>query len=1552
MRIKEKTRKVSATVLSVILLAAGIIPLLLPDYKILADEIEEPKTSIALELYTTNKNAAVESEPVTDNPKFTDATRLTVTSGDFYKRSANFYMIVDWNGKIDLSQIGDNGYFIIWVKTPNAINITVNMICSDYSTGASFTLETQAVPGWQEIKILKKDMTIESPDFDFKNLIGLKVSPTESDFLSAGESALFGIMEIYDGKVNDPSVPELVKKMGLWRDSAFAGYSSISKLTVSDNENFTECSSFTVLNDEYYDKDTGFYLFVDWNAGIDLSAIGNKGYFKFYIKTPHSVTFKIEVLHTEHYYRAATFEITTSDNTEWQEIKVARQEMNINDESFDFSELIGLKVIPVSTSFLQPGESICFGQLEVYDEELEVPDDGTINPELKKEAHLWRDGSLAAYSKIATVGVSDNEYFASAKEFTVLSDEYYSHDTGVYLLVDWNAKIDLSAIGDKGYIKFWVKTPHSVSFKVEILHTESYLRAGSFEIETTDSTDWQEINILREDMSLGDLDFDFKNLIGLKAVPTKGSFLDAGETITFGQIEIYDEDISTGGGEEEYVDLGEITPKKNYSVLFDATAKNAACSSEGIKVKTQRVQTSLFDTSMKVTLNDSEKFFSTLSNITFYTTWGKDINIGDALENGYLELWIKTPHSMTLNLVASSYWPTAKLKFTTEDGTDWQKITLNVADFVDGYESMSYNHMILLQFGAVSESNFIKNGESFEVGRITFFCPTADLGSSGADESYPISEDKLTKYDGTNFKLTSSTYGFWATGYSDPVEDRPLRNEYGGVSKEDPNYSKFQNIMRVWIAKVDEYYANPFGFMVYINRQKQSNGRIVPVDINDYILTGTLRVWIKVDKTITFNIGFRNGQANNDVTLNVPVTVSPTTENNGYVEVQIPLKTFYDTAVEKNVPFRFDKLDGLYISPVNKTKEGFLDENEELIYSTFEIWAKEAPEYENVEIIRTYTCGNGNDIILIDKNEVMPETTVVNAFRNTLEDSKMKNVLKQWSGNASLVDTYCIQTISDNTTDARLTSPYDTIQFRIPISYLAAGGVINENNISALNAVFYSGDVYTNAKLTFDGKDLLIDTTATGDLLFFSGIPGKDGPLYSESNSGSYLETDNAGDDTETEETSEDNTTKKYKKVVKKVPKEKSGNSKIIWLIVCIVGALAVLVLGFFGYRKFIAASMCLIITLGITLNVPINSFAETSDEKIAEIRLVNDHPGIPGYDAEYEVMVYYGTENDISRLDSSEYTLSSTSSEVKINGNKVILPASFKDNTNIDGFKIYARINSDSGVTAYYPIMIKNWKLELQDDFNGDKLNGDIWSGLSHSAAQVPQDNGKYCQAYVSDDCVKVENGNLVMRILSGKDGTAYSKNEIIDAEFLMPRITTAGKFTQKYGCFMTSIKMPYNTTAGSNSGIWLLPATGSWGTNFFFDNISSLSGFSCGEIDIIEYSPAWLDGEFQSAFHYWESTTLVKGTGAEVRTKYPKFTTGEYVNMACVWTENSCYIYYDGILQRKVKNLEATGEEAYILFTMQTAGYGNNPSWTGAFTEADLPQMVCSVDYLKVFS
>ena len=809
--------------------------------------------------------------------------------------------------------------------------------------------------------------------------------------------------------------------------------------------------------------------------------------------------------------------------------------------------------------------------------------------------------------------------------------------------------------------------------------------------------------------------------------------------------------------------------------------------------------------------------------------------------------------------------------------------------------------------------------------------------------------------------LTTSTHGFWA---GEPSDKANIHNEYAGVAKDDVNYYKFKNIMRMWLVDVDEYYAKgTSGAMVYIKRGSGPNGRGIPVDVNDYILTGTLRVWIKVTKKMTFNISLRNGQANDDIGVSIPVTIEPTAENNGFKEIQIPLKDYYDKAVKENIKYRFDKLDGFHISPVIKDREHFLDEGDEIIYSTFELWAKEAPEPVPAETKRTYTCSNGNGVILIDENEIMPETTVVNAFRNTVELNKMKHILSEWSKEATLVDTYCIQAISDNKTDARLTQPYDKVKFSVPLTYLCGKDKITTKNISALNAVFYSEGVCSNAKLTVEEDNLIIETSLSGDLIFFSGKPGKDGRLFdlpkSDNNDSAAVDStdDSKTDDTaeyEDEDDTEDeqNGTKKYKKVIRRKKNTQKGSNKIIWLSVCIVGAVAVLVLGFFGYKKFIAASLSLFLILGLTFVAPITGLAADEDVRRAEIRLLYDHPGVPGYDAEYETIVYYGVGDDLTRLSPNEYTLHCDLADIKIDGIKFIVPASFKDNTDIDGFKIYATVNSDKEVEASYPLMVKNWKLEVQDDFDGTSLNTKLWSNYPRTNGQMPQDNGKYCQAYVSEDCVTVKDGKLEMRILDGKDGTAYSKNEPIEAEFLMPRITSKGKVESTYGCYVSSIQMPHNTSAGSNSGFWLLPTTGNWGNTFLFDSPTTLDGFSCGELDIIEYSPAWGNGKFQSALHWWDSATLLKGSGMEMGTNYPKFTRGEYVEMACTWTENSYCIYYDGILQRKVKNLVASGEKAYVLFTMQTAGYDGNASWTGMFTKEDLPEMVCRVDYFKLFS
>ena len=1561
----QRTRKIAATFLAAVLLIVGIVPTFLPsgagtentgDSKLLFTK--------KLEIVNSNKYATTADVEEEGNSGFNASKKFTLTDSNYYKRGANFFLFRDVSAGIDFSEVGNKGSYVFWLKTPRSVTLTVDIQLADFSAAARFKITTTDETDWQKVTIAQSDITLLDDKFDFDGIYGLKASVTKDDFLNAGESMYFGIMEAYgkgDDDTGDISVPELIQQPGLWRDGSLKNYSSIETVAVTDNESFSTGKKFTVLNQDYYNKDTSFYFAVNFNAQLDYSAIGKKGFFKFWIKTPHRVAFKVEVLHTASYLRDATFEINTSDSTEWQEICISRQDKSISDPNFDFRNLIGIKLLPVASLFLKPEESILFGQLEIYDEALPSSGEDGAKPKIKRSPGMWRDGSLKDYSSIETVGVTDNDKFATAQNFTVLNDEYYDHDASFYIFVDWSAKIDLSAIGKNGYIKFWIKTPHSVTFKVEVLHTTSYLRDATFEITTSDSTDWQEINILREDMSIGDPNFDFKNLIGFKAVPKKGTFLNANEKITFGQIEIYDENI--GGSEENpgHIDLGEIKPDKNYTVLFDAQVKNGGCGAGGILVKTKYADTSLFEHSLKVTMKDSEKYFSNLSNITFYTTYGKDINVGDALENGYFELWIKTPRPLTMDLVLSKYWPTAKIRFTTAEGTGWQKIRMPVADFVDGYESMSYNGMILIQLAAANASSFIADNESFEVGRLTFFCPNSDIGSSGADETYPISEDKLTRYEGTNFLLTTSTHGFWA---GEPSDKANIHNEYAGVAKDDVNYYKFKNIMRMWLVDVDEYYAKgTSGAMVYIKRGSGPNGRVIPVDVNDYILTGTLRVWIKVTKKMTFNISLRNGQANDDIGVSIPVTIEPTAENNGFKEIQIPLKDYYDKAVKENIKYRFDKLDGFHISPVIKDREHFLDEGDEIIYSTFELWAKEAPEPVPAETKRTYTCSNGNGVILIDENEIMPETTVVNTFRNTVELNKMKHILSEWSKEATLVDTYCIQAISDNKTDARLTQPYDKVKFSVPLTYLCGKDKITTKNISALNAVFYSEGVCSNAKLTVEEDNLIIETSLSGDLIFFSGKPGKDGRLFdlpkSDNDNSAAVDStddsktdDNTGYDDEDDSEDEQNGTKKYKKVIRRKKNTQKGSNKIIWLSVCIVGAVAVLVLGFFGYKKFIAASLSLFLILGLTFVAPITGLAADEDVRRAEIRLLYDHPGVPGYDAEYETIVYYGVGDDLTRLSPNEYTLHCDLADIKIDGIKFIVPASFKDNTDIDGFKIYATVNSDKEVEASYPLMVKNWKLEVQDDFDGTSLNTKLWSNYPRTNGQIPQDNGKYCQAYVSEDCVTVKDGKLEMRILDGKDGTAYSKNEPIEAEFLMPRITSKGKVESTYGCYVSSIQMPHNTSAGSNSGFWLLPTTGNWGNTFLFDSPTTLDGFSCGELDIIEYSPAWGGGKFQSALHWWDSATLLKGSGMEMGTNYPKFTRGEYVEMACTWTENSYCIYYDGILQRKVKNLVASGEKAYVLFTMQTAGYNGNASWTGMFTKEDLPEMVCRVDYFKLFS
>lgn len=82
---------------------------------------------------------------------------------------------------------------------------------------------------------------------------------------------------------------------------------------------------------------------------------------------------------------------------------------------------------------------------------------------------------------------------------------------------------------------------------------------------------------------------------------------------------------------------------------------------------------------------------------------------------------------------------------------------------------------------------------------------------------------------------------------------------------------KFKNIMTVKLTTAAD------GFEATIEEAKDKYGRVHPVNLNDYIKTGTLRTYIKVEKTTELQVSLRNGyaHASNKYPITKTVTVDP-----------------------------------------------------------------------------------------------------------------------------------------------------------------------------------------------------------------------------------------------------------------------------------------------------------------------------------------------------------------------------------------------------------------------------------------------------------------------------------------------------------------------------------------------------------------------------------------------------------------------------------------------------------------------------------------------------
>lgn len=335
-------------------------------------------------------------------------------------------------------------------------------------------------------------------------------------------------------------------------------------------------------------------------------------------------------------------------------------------------------------------------------------------------------------------------------------------------------------------------------------------------------------------------------------------------------------------------------------------------------------------------------------------------------------------------------------------------------------------------------------------------------------------------------------------------------------------------------------------------------------------------------------------------------------------------------------------------------------------------------------------------------------------------------------------------------------------------------------------------------------------------------------------------------------------------------------------------------------------------------------------------IHLESYHPGVPGYSVSYKYYIVFKGE----RITSRGCNVRADHPGVYIKPDEIVIT----DATRQMGGWMTIDLNcaEDPDYTAKLKIKLRKYEMTLEDNF--ETYNKDLWNARS-AGAKVPMAFTEPLDNYVRDN-------HLCLDFKKHETPTIRNDKECYYSD---AGVDTRGKFSQKYGCFSTRMRVPATPT-GIFSAFWLMPQ-GKYREDYFFKRTDTGDDFhGCSEIDIMEiFHHASTRGSAHTE-HYWEpnwdpSTRSSTKSSLGIDYTIPGYKDGEYQEYACVWNEYAIYYYVNGVLARandKIAPLE-NSVEAYVLYTCYIGPKGGG-AWWGEVDDKDLPQSVM-VDWLRVY-
>ncbi len=256
-----------------------------------------------------------------------------------------------------------------------------------------------------------------------------------------------------------------------------------------------------------------------------------------------------------------------------------------------------------------------------------------------------------------------------------------------------------------------------------------------------------------------------------------------------------------------------------------------------------------------------------------------------------------------------------------------------------------------------------------------------------------------------------------------------------------------------------------------------------------------------------------------------------------------------------------------------------------------------------------------------------------------------------------------------------------------------------------------------------------------------------------------------------------------------------------------------------------------------------------------------------------------------------------------------------------------YAASKKDSAKLSY-----KGYKLQWEDDFNGDKLNRDDWNVELHDPGWVNAELQEYVD---SEENIQVKDGKLVI-------SPVQVKNEDGTYSYTSGRVNTQNKHDFKYGLFEAKVKVPEG--AGYLPAFWMMPTDenvyGQWP--------------KCGEIDCMEVMGQETDLAYGTV-HFGEPHSERQGT---YRLSNGSFSDGYHL-FSCEWEPGSIKWYIDGKLFHSANDWYSTtanqgtvtypapfDQPFYIILNLAVGG-----SWVGYPDDATFKAQPFEIDYVKVY-